>query len=115
MSKRSLSSTDDLLIDFCDYDKNWSFLLFLRPRPEENIGPARALAAAVLLGMPLGMFGSILVSLVARELGKPAPALLVFPALLIAIYFCVAQLTLFRAWNRRAAQLARVQRVRRGQ
>lgn len=102
-----MSSDDDLLTAFCDADENWGFLLFLRPLRHESIGALRALAAAVLLGLPLGLLGSILVAVVARELGKSPPDLFVFPAALIAVYFLAGWLTVFRAWNRRAARLSR--------
>ncbi|HEY8944150.1 MAG TPA: hypothetical protein VIM73_07805 [Polyangiaceae bacterium] len=107
MLKTPLDSGYDLFIDFCDYDRNWSFLLFLRPERNKAIGLVRAFFAALLLGVPLGLFGSIVVALMARELGKAPPALLVFPVVLTAVYFFAAQLTLFRAWNRRAQLLAR--------
>lgn len=106
--KTLLDSGHDLFVEFCDYDKNWGFLLFLRPARHQALSVGRALAASILLGLPLGLFGSILVALLARELGKSPPALFIFPALLIAVYFVAAQLTLFRAWNRRAERLAQM-------
>ena len=108
MSKTTISPADNLFVDFCDHDGNWGFLLFLRPERHENIGVVRALAASVLLGLPLGLFGSILVSLAARLFDKAPPAVLVFPAVLVAVYFVASQVTLFRAWNRRAARLAQL-------
>lgn len=107
MSNQSISPADDLFIDFCDADVNWSFLLFLRPERHQTIGAVRALAASVLLGLPLGLFGSILIGIIARQLDKSPPALLLFPAVLVTLYFVTAQLTVFRAWNRRAVRLAR--------
>ncbi len=108
MSKTTISPADNLFVDFCDYDRNWGFLLFLRPERHESIGVARALAASVPLGLPIGLLGSILVSLAARLFDKPAPAVLAFPAVLVAVYFVAAHMTLFRAWNRRAERLARL-------
>lgn len=107
MSNHSINPTDDLFVDFCDSDVNWSFLLFLRPERQQAIGVVRAFAVSVLLGLPLGLFGSILIGLIARELGKTPPAVFLFPAVLTALYFVSAQLTVFAAWNRRAARLAR--------
>jgi hypothetical protein len=98
---------DDLLIDFCDRDSNWGPLLFLRPDRKQRIGHVRTMAGAVLLGIPLGLFGSILMSLFAVLVHQPAPALLYFPVVLTVGYWCVAQVTLARAWNQRASRLAR--------
>lgn len=98
---------DDLLIDFCDRDSNWGPLLFLRPDRKQRMSQQRTVAGAVLLGVPLGLFGSILMTLFARLVDQQAPALLYFPVVLTVGYWCVAQFTLARAWNLRAARLAR--------
>jgi hypothetical protein len=98
---------DDLLIDFCDRDSNWGPLLFLRPERKERMSHARTVAGAVLLGIPLGLLGSIFMSLFARFVQQPAPALAYFPLVLTIGYWCVANFTLARAWNLRAARLAR--------
>jgi hypothetical protein len=98
---------DDLLIDFCDRDSNWGPLLFLRPDRKERMNQQRTVAGAVLLGVPLGLFGSILLSLFARLVEQRAPALMYFPVVLTLGYWCVARFTLARAWNLRAARLAR--------
>jgi hypothetical protein len=99
---------DDNLIDFCDRDSNWGPLLFLRPDRKEHMTHLRTSAGAVLLGIPLGLLGSILMSLFARLVEQPAPALVYFPIVLTLGYFCVAQVTLRRAWNQRATRLARL-------
>jgi hypothetical protein len=98
---------DDLLIDFCDQDSNWGPLLFLRPARHERIGSARALAGAVLLGLPLGIIGSIVMVLFARFVSQPEPTLMYFPTILTIAYWIVGSVTLVRAWNHRAARLAR--------
>jgi hypothetical protein len=98
---------DDSLIDFCDRDSNWGPLLFLRPERKQRMNHSRTAAGAVLLGVPLGLLGSILMSLFAGLLRQPPPALVYFPLVLTLGYWCVATVTLARAWNLRAARLAR--------
>lgn len=99
--------TDHAFVDFCDQDSNWGPLLFLRPERKERMGLVRTVAGAVLLGLPLGLFGTIVMTLFARLVSQPAPALAYFPAILTVAYWVVAQVTLARAWNRRALRLAR--------
>ena len=98
---------DDHLIDFCDRDSNWGPLLFLRPERKERMSQARTAAGAVLLGIPLGLLGSILMSLFGSFMHQPAPGLFYFPVVLTVGYWLVAQFTLARAWNQRASRLAR--------
>lgn len=98
---------DDHLIDFCDSDANWGPLLFLRPDRKERMSRARIGAGAVLLGIPLGLLGSILMNLFARLVHQPAPGLFYFPLVLTLGYWLVASVTLARAWNQRATRLAR--------
>jgi hypothetical protein len=97
----------DELLDFCDRDSNWGPLLFLRPARKQRLTPARTIFGAVLLGTPLGMLGSILMSLFTRAVSQPAPGLAYFPLVLTLGYWCVAHFTLARAWNHRATRLAR--------
>jgi hypothetical protein len=98
---------DDHLIDFCDRDSNWGPLLFLRPARKERMSHARTAAGALLLGAPLGLFGSIVMHLFARLVHQQAPGLMYFPLVLTLGYWLVAHITLARAWNQRAARLAR--------
>ena len=98
---------DEHFIDFCDRDANWGPLLFLRPSRTQRIRTTRTLAGAVLLGLPLGILGSICMVLFARLAARPEPALFFFPAILTAGYWIVGHITLVRAWNRRAERLAR--------
>lgn len=95
------------LCDFCDHDPNWGPLLFLRPERREKMTALRTAAGAVLLGMPYGLLATILLALLAHAMARPAPSLFVFPIFLSVGYWVVAQVTLARAWNRRAARLAR--------
>ena len=81
--------------------------MFLRPERTARMGLARTIAGAVLLGLPLGLFGTIVMALFARLVSQPAPALAYFPVILTVAYWIVAQVTLARAWNRRALRLAR--------
>lgn len=97
----------DELIDFCDRDSNWGPLLFLRPERKDRLSLLRLTFGAVLLGLPLGMLGSILMALFARVMSQPAPAFAYFPLVLTVGYWFVARFTLARAWNHRAARLAR--------
>jgi hypothetical protein len=98
---------DHAFIDFCDRDANWGPLLFLRPERKQRIGATRTIAGAVLLGLPLGLLGAIVMSLFAAAMARPAPALMFFPLLLTLAYGVVGHITLARAWNQRAARLAR--------
>ena len=98
---------DDSFIDFCDRDSNWGPLLFLRPARKQRMSHARTAAGAVLLGVPLGLFGSISMSLFARLVQEQPPALVYFPLVLTLGYWCVATVTLARAWNLRATRLSR--------
>jgi len=107
MTPSPVFPSDHVFTEFCDRDSNWGPLLFLRPAQQERIGVARTVAGAVLLGLPFGLLATILLTLCARVLVRPAPALMEFPLLLTSGYWLVAQLTLARAWNRRAARLAR--------
>jgi hypothetical protein len=102
--------TDQSFIDFCDHDRNWGPLLFLRPARQERMSPLRTATGALLLGLPYGLFATILLALFAHYFSRPLPSLLPFPLLLTLGYWLVAQLTLARAWNRRAARLARLTR-----
>jgi hypothetical protein len=97
----------DELLQFCDRDSNWGPLLFLRPERKGRMTAARTIFGAVLLGVPLGLLGSILMSLFARLVSQTAPGLAYFPLVLTLGYWCVAHFTLARAWNHRAARLAR--------
>lgn len=97
----------DELIDFCDRDSNWGPLLFLRPDRNTRMTAGRTAAGALLLGVPLGMLGSILMSLFALVVSQPRPAFAYFPVVLTLGYWCVAHFGLARAWNHRAARLAR--------
>jgi len=106
LSTNPLPFHDDL-IDFCDRDANWGPLLFLRPERKERMTVIRTVSGALLLGVPLGLLGSILMSLFALLVSQPAPGLAYFPLVLTVGYWCVAHFALARSWNHRAARLAR--------
>jgi hypothetical protein len=53
------------------------------------------------------LLATILLTLCARLFSQPVPSLVQFPLFLTLGYWLVAQFTLVRAWNRRAARLAR--------
>ena len=91
---------------FCDSDANWGPLLFLRPARVARMTLSRTASGALLLGVPLGLFASIVLLLAARLLERPAPPLIGFPLVLTFGYWLIAHITLARAWNRRAARLA---------
>jgi hypothetical protein len=94
--------------DISDKDEQWGPLLFIRPERHMTMGALRVLGLAVMLGGLFGMLGSIVLAMTARAMGKPVPPAHIMPAILTAIYFIVARLTLARAWNRRARRLAKL-------
>ena len=99
--------SDRVFTDFCDKDSNWGPLLFLRPERQARMSVLRTALGALLLGLPYGLLATILLTLYARTFSHPLPPLVQFPLLLTLGYWLVAQLTLARAWNRRAQRLAR--------
>jgi hypothetical protein len=99
--------SDRAFTDFCDLDSNWGPLLFLRPGRQERMSVLRTALGALLLGLPYGLLATILLTLFARTFSHPVPSLVQFPLFLTLGYWLVAQLTLARAWNRRAHRLAR--------
>jgi hypothetical protein len=99
--------SDRAFTDFCDQDSNWGPLLFLRPAREQRMSVRRTAAGALLLGLPYGLLATILLTLFARTFSHPVPSIVQFPLFLTLGYWLVAQLTLARAWNRRAQRLAR--------
>lgn len=107
MLTNDLLPDDDVFNDFCDRDSNWGPLLFLRPSRRERMSPVRTAAGALLLGLPYGLLATILLALCARLFARPLPSLVQFPLFLTLGYWLVAQVTLARAWNRRAERLAR--------
>jgi hypothetical protein len=107
MLTNDLLPDDDVFNDFCDRDSNWGPLLFLRPNRSERMSSLRTAAGALLLGLPYGLLATIVLTLCARLFSQPMPSILQFPLFLTLGYWLVAQLTLARAWNRRAQRLAR--------
>ena len=79
----------------------------MRPDRKQRISTLRNIAGALILGLPFGLLGTILVTLLMRVLEKPAPALMYFPLVLTLVYTVVARVTVVRAWNDRANRLAR--------
>lgn len=98
---------DDKLNDFSDRDEMWGPLLFLRPERHQPVTVARALSIAGLLGAFYGMLGNVMLGLMVRAGGGHKPSVLMMPALLTAMYFVCAQISIFGAWNRRAHALSR--------
>ena len=98
---------DERLNHFSDSDEMWGPLLFLRPAERQVMSPARVLLITGLLGAFYGMLANVVLALLARTgpVGKPSP--LMMPALLTAMYFVCAQLSIVGAWNRRARALSR--------
>ena len=107
MLTTDLLPDDDVFTDFCDRDSNWGPLLFLRPSRRERMSWLLTAAGALLLGLPYGLLATILLGLCARLFSQPTPSIVQFPLFLTLGYWLVAQFTLARAWNRRAARLAR--------
>jgi hypothetical protein len=102
--------SDETFIDFCDRDSNWGPLLFLRPERHERINPTRTAAGALILGVPLGLFATIVLTLLANLMEQRGPSLMYFPLVLSAAYGVIGHLTLARSWNRRAARIERLAR-----
>lgn len=100
---------DDRLNQFSDSDDMWGPLLFLRPERNKAMAPARVLALAGLLGGFYGMLGNVIFALLARGGAGARPAVWMMPALLSAMYFVCAQISIVGAWNRRARSLSRQQ------
>jgi hypothetical protein len=107
MFSNEVFPSDRVFTDFCDQDSNWGPLLFLRPGRQQRMSVLRTALGALLLGLPYGLLATILLTLLARVSAHPVPSLVQFPLLLTLGYWLVAQLTLARAWNRRAQRLAR--------
>jgi hypothetical protein len=99
--------SDRDFIEFCECDSNWGPLLFLRPAADERMSVRHTAFGAILLGVPFGLFATIILTLYAHFIGKPAPALFQYPLLLSLGYWLTAQLTLARAWNRRVKRRGR--------
>ena len=108
MSRDPEPLSDELFTRIVDSDAHWGPLLFLRPRANENLSALRVLLLSGLLGSVFGLLGSICLTVAARVLQKPSVGVHVFPLGLSALYFCVSQLTVVPAWNRRAKRLSGV-------
>jgi len=102
----SNSHVDELFTRVLDADQQWGPLLFLRPSSAERFGVARVFALSVLVGGGFGLPGSIFLALCARAAHRAPLPVFVFPLVLTAIYFCLCQLSVVPAWNRRALRLA---------
>lgn len=102
--------SDDTFVEFCDHDSNWGPLLFLRPERHQRIGVSRTATGAVILGVPLGLAATILLTLFANLMGQTGPALAYFPLILTLAYGVIAHITLARSWNNRAARIERLAR-----
>jgi hypothetical protein len=100
---------DERLNEFSDNDEMWGPLLFLRPERRQVISPSRLLALSSLLGGFYGMLGNVALALLARSSPGAKPSVLMMPAILTAMYFIVARLSIVAAWNRRARLLSRQQ------
>lgn len=105
MHHENFTPADTLITDFCDADAKWGPLLFLRPARSERFGITRCIGLAILPGVALGLFGSILLGAIALVLGRPTLPVYVFPLLLSTFYFLVCRVVLAPAWNRRASML----------
>jgi hypothetical protein len=102
---------DRLFVDYCDIEANWGPLLFLRPARNARLSALRLLMMSTLLGVAFGMMGNVILLILGRLVHHPyATSPYALPIGLTATYFCVAQLTIAPAWNRRAARLARTPR-----
>ena len=98
---------DERLNQLNDQDEMWGPLLFLRPERQKLLTPARTLAIAALLGTFYGMLGNVVIGFLARVGPAGKPPVWMMPALLTAMYFVCAELSIVAAWNRRARLLSR--------
>jgi hypothetical protein len=96
-----LRELEDAMNELCDSNSEWWPFQFLRPAPEKRLGVARALALAILNGVPLGLAITLLISL-----RVPAIHPAFFPAIMTLSFFAVYQATIAVFWNRRAVRLA---------
>jgi H+/Cl- antiporter ClcA len=97
---------DTLVTDYCDTDSKWGPFLFLRPARSEQLTAMRSLVLSLLPGIALGLFGSILFALIAREFDRPPLPIYVLPLVLTAAYFAACRIILAPSWNRRANLLS---------
>jgi hypothetical protein len=100
---------DDGLNQINDRDDMWGPLLFLRPERHRVMTPGRVLLLSALLGVFYGMLANVVIGLLTRNGVGYRPSPLVMPALLTAMYFVCAELSLVGAWNRRARLMSRRQ------
>jgi hypothetical protein len=61
---------------------------------------------ALLPGVFLGLFGSILFALVARQFERPPLPIYFLPIVLTTAYFAACRIILAPSWNRRAELLS---------
>jgi hypothetical protein len=99
---------EETFTDFCDRDSNWGPLLFLRPERHQRINVARTATGAFILGIPLGLFATIMLTLFANLMEQRGPSLFYFPIVLTLAYGVIGHVTLARSWNRRADRMARL-------
>jgi hypothetical protein len=98
---------DRILIDLADSDALWGPLLFLRPEPCEYLGVGRIFLASVIVGGVQGMAANIGMAFAHRLTGNAPPPAHLLPMVLTLALAAVLQLSIGRAWNRRADRLAR--------
>lgn len=98
---------DERLNELSDRDDMWGPLLFLRPERSRPMSPARVLVLSGLLGLFYGMLGNVVLALLAKVGPQGKPPVWLMPALLTAVYFVCAQLSVAAAWNRRARSILR--------
>jgi hypothetical protein len=110
--KLNLPVSDSFITRLCDADKGWGLFLFLRPKQDEPLTLLRTVLMALLPGLALGAFGSMLLELVAIAFNQPPVHRLAFPVSLVALYFFACWFVVAPAWNRRAERLVRVRRYR---
>jgi hypothetical protein len=110
MNQRLLPVSDTFITELCDADRGWGLFLFLRPKPEQRLTVLRTVLMALIPGIVLGAFGSMLLELAAVALEQPPVPRLAFPLSLVFLYFVACWSLVAPAWNRRAERLARSRR-----
>lgn len=106
MPPRDFTPIDTLVTDYCDTDSKWGPLLFLRPARSKHWSLARCLILAAFPGLFLGLLGSILFALIARQFDRPALPVYFLPVVLTTAYFAACRIILAPSWNRRANLLS---------
>lgn len=96
---------DDTLVTWADNNATWGPLLFLRPKPDRYFNRWRLACIAVVLGSFQGMAVNAGMVLAKKLTGQPIPPAYLVPLVLSVMVAFMLELSVGRAWNRRAERL----------